>query len=378
MASEIEYEEKDVYIYLDFAKEIDDNIFDNEFFFRIANLDTPTPLVQLNESLFKGTYNNALGTNLFFEECKHPREKSLYEKQAPLSLQHKVSQNKILTLTPVKIPSKSKDIPAPASAVKISKKYDYDTLLKKLKNRSLNFEEMLAEDAAELENTPTVEKTLKKLDSKSKMLKNIEITEPVTLSAKDDDVEETLEKDVDIIKFKYEKLKRLARIPTKHVAEENCALDTEINKSKYELNCLKSQILKPSAAFLEEIKGINTETLEGTVDVSSSVLNGVIEPSSELYRKLTDSEKSKLLTMENMQNLSLSARYWVCLSQLQYIETKIINSSEDELQEKDQYGRTLQETATIYKELLSTLSFKINGPSKDISLIKVRNLDIEK
>lgn len=52
------------YIYLDFNGKLSSDVFQNEVFFRIANLHKKNPLVQVNDTLFKGS-NIDLLSNFF-------------------------------------------------------------------------------------------------------------------------------------------------------------------------------------------------------------------------------------------------------------------------------------------------------------------------
>lgn len=51
-----EYEEEEMYLYLDFKGRLPAETFNTEVFFNIANLDGKHPLVQLGQSLFYGNY----------------------------------------------------------------------------------------------------------------------------------------------------------------------------------------------------------------------------------------------------------------------------------------------------------------------------------
>lgn len=51
-----EYEEEEMYLYLDFKGRLPVETFNNEVFFNIANLDGKHPLVQLGQSVFHGKF----------------------------------------------------------------------------------------------------------------------------------------------------------------------------------------------------------------------------------------------------------------------------------------------------------------------------------
>lgn len=48
-------DKKNNYIYLDFNGKLSSDTFQNEVFLRIANLHKQNPLVQVNDTLFKGS-----------------------------------------------------------------------------------------------------------------------------------------------------------------------------------------------------------------------------------------------------------------------------------------------------------------------------------
>lgn len=48
--------EKDIYLYLDFAGHVKQDVLAEPVHLQIANLDKENPLVQLNERVFKGEF----------------------------------------------------------------------------------------------------------------------------------------------------------------------------------------------------------------------------------------------------------------------------------------------------------------------------------
>lgn len=52
----MEYEEDEVYLYLDFKGRLPAETFNTEIFFNITNLNTKHPVVQLGQSVFYGSY----------------------------------------------------------------------------------------------------------------------------------------------------------------------------------------------------------------------------------------------------------------------------------------------------------------------------------
>lgn len=46
--------EEETLVFLDFTDKLPSDILKSKVFFRVANLDTPNPLVQVNDLIFKG------------------------------------------------------------------------------------------------------------------------------------------------------------------------------------------------------------------------------------------------------------------------------------------------------------------------------------
>lgn len=131
--------------------------------------------------------------------------------------------------------------------------------------------------------------------------------------------------------------------------------------------------MQPSEAFkTEQFLEINENTLPNCIDIDRCVLYGILKPST-ISHHLTESEKNAVLTIENFDNLSLSARYYVINEYVLKLEKYMKNLSEDQLQQKDEYARTPIETLEIYKKLRETLSRRITEIKFGMSVVEEEN-----
>lgn len=119
-------------------------------------------------------------------------------------------------------------------------------------------------------------------------------------------------------------------------------------------------MLQPSDAFRSEpdIK-FEEETLSDHVDINRCVLYGILKPSTVFPRILTSEERKVVFTIDNFDNLSLSGRFYVINDFVNKLEQQLENMSDDQLQQRDTFGRTPVETLDIYKGLRDCLSRKI-------------------
>ncbi|XP_044756284.1 uncharacterized protein LOC123314901 [Coccinella septempunctata] len=363
---------KETLLYMEFDQKVKDYLFDDKIFFRMARLEE-SPLVQFNNHLFKGEYKSCLGTNLFFSDCDNSSSHNLFELGSSMKLKHQATQCKVLELKPVRIPSDMAELPQPIHDIKINKRYDYKTLLKKFAYGSLNLKEDLAVVPREKDPQP--------IEQEQKREKGQDVCKPelskAVLKTKGQKVSSKVEKQsdsaseggtqsnkpkkadfivVDILTFKLEKLKKLSLRPTRRKKEfepvEECE---EKYKEAYAYNSLKCSIMKPSDYFRTISEKFNEKTLVGAVDVDRSVLQGVIDNSPNFHRVLSEEEKSALMSIKNFENLSMPARYIVIKSHLEHLESTIPTLLKDELFEKDSHGRTIRETIKIYKRLLRVI-----------------------
>ncbi|CAH1954682.1 unnamed protein product [Acanthoscelides obtectus] len=128
---------KEKYVYLDFNGKIDGDVLKKQFFFCMANLDKTNPLVQVNDFLFKGTYDHAIGTNLFFDTEDNTEVGDAFHKVASIKAKLIVKQTEVLNLKPVKVSPRKIELEHDLRSLTYNFEWDYKTLLDKLENGTL-------------------------------------------------------------------------------------------------------------------------------------------------------------------------------------------------------------------------------------------------
>lgn len=206
---------------------------------------------------FLGEYKSCIGTNIFFSNHEKPQQENIFEIEGLIKLKHEATQMKMIDLKPVKIPSNLSELPQPPHDVKIKKRNEYKSLLKKMADGSLKFEDDLTivpretncysandpeKHQEEKGNIHKKQRTKIERGRGTKMINNekqlpgsFRSGVPVK-KAKKIDV-------VDILAYKHEKLRRLAMIPTKRKKElEPPANCDEKYKKAYAYNSLKCTV----------------------------------------------------------------------------------------------------------------------------------------
>lgn len=95
------------------------------------------------------------------------------------------------------------------------------------------------------------------------------------------------------------------------------------------------------------------------IDINRCILYGLLKPSKASPRVLTLAERTAVLNLQNFDNLSLAARYYVINRLIVNMENQLAAMSEEQLKQKDEYERTLLDTLKIYKKLSSSLSKRL-------------------
>ncbi|KAJ8968836.1 hypothetical protein NQ317_005304 [Molorchus minor] len=339
------------YAFLDFNGTLSSDVFDKEFYFRIANLHKNNPLVQVNDNVFKGVYDYSVGTNLFFEEIEGDLPPpNAFEKQGPIYLRHILSEMKVINLKAVKIPQQRAVVSKEDTKFDLNLDWDYNELLEKLENGSLHIGDIVKTGSGTT--VDMVEEDDQVIDSEVISSQMETYTNPPSPVEQEENVLENIVP-VKMLELEYEKLSALARRPVKRAASpelvEKC--DTQYEEA-YEYHNIERQILQPSDAFrIEKVTEINESILNDCVDIDRCVLYGIIPPSTLFPRILSKKEKEKLLTLENFENLSLAARYFVLQNHVQDLENYVKTAPKDLLTEQDEFHRTPLQTLEIYKKL---------------------------
>lgn len=134
------------------------------------------------------------------------------------------------------------------------------------------------------------------------------------------------------------------------------------------------QILQQSHAFrTETIPELNEKTLMKCIDINRCILYGLLKPSNESPRILNPTERTAVLNLQNFDNLSLAARYYVINSLIEKMEKQLQYMPDKQLQQKDEYDRTLMDTLNIYKILSRSLSKRLNEINLTVSELMVND-----
>lgn len=149
-------EEEEMYLYLDFDGRLSQDFFTEEdIFFKAVGLDQKHPVIQIGQCVFTGrtainnikvsliqtaiitgTYQDAIGTNVFFEEDPNSEPSTnIFEKTPEFRLRYLTKQFKTLNLRWAKIPEEAELPIDPKELRDLKFKEDYETLLQKLEKR---------------------------------------------------------------------------------------------------------------------------------------------------------------------------------------------------------------------------------------------------
>lgn len=233
--------ENELYLFLDFGANIKSDMFEAPIHLQIANLHKENPLVQLNDRLFKGTFDNAMGTNIFFESCEAQIKPNAYSRKAPFDLNYITFQNKVLNLEPVKIKPKKPELPKEQLEIQYNLKWDYATLLKKWDDGTLELKDLVKGD----KDIPPKEKVKDvsedERDNEYEEDSSVESELPEKHKKNPIESDEKLEKELQIA---YEKLKLLAQRPVKRKTDEEKVQECEDKYKKLcELHNIQRQVI---------------------------------------------------------------------------------------------------------------------------------------
>lgn len=297
---------------------------------------------------FLGSYDECVGTNLFFEEIENPPMRTnIFEKDTPIRLKPYLNQTKIIKLKQVKLPRKASTSKQYKESVVLNLNQEYNTILEKLEQGVLNIE-----DLAYREPEPHLDEHFNDLiyepheDTSTEPEKEIE----TLLDILEDRSRTTL------LEAKYERLKRLVRRPVKRMKAPDLVEDPAPEyRSSFEYHNLERQVCQSSDAFRTVSGPIVEKSFVGGVYIDRCVLQGLIPASNDLNRVLSKEEQRKVFTIDNFENLSLPARYLVLKRCVSQIEELIEGSSADELKETDENGRTIGDICDIFRKLIRAL-----------------------
>ncbi|CAG9822912.1 unnamed protein product [Phaedon cochleariae] len=370
------------FIYLDFNGKLSLDSFKKEVFIRIANLHTSNPIVQVNDSVFRGIFEHSMGTNLFFKTSVGSSQVcDAFMKRGPVLLDCVLAESKVLNLKQVKIPPRKVKIPRELSKIEYNLDWDYNTLLTKFADGSLRIQDIVKK---EFHDQVLVQEDIieNEDDSDEEEMDTVheEVVQELPLEEEyftQSSIEKQLEEE-------YEKLKSLAMKPMRQAILEECVENSEMNDKKaYEYHNLKcqvrSQVLKPCDFFRQEpVSNINNTTLSNCVDIDRCVVYGLLPKCSHHPREMSQVERDRILTLENFDNLSIAARYYVLNKQVEDLETYIKTLPETEACQGDEYGRTPLETLDIYRQLRGDVRKRIEDIKVSLEEEKENDEDREK
>lgn len=307
---------------------------------------------QLQTFLFilLGAYDEAIGTNMFFEEVEDPPLKTnLFEKDTPIQLRPTLTQTKLLRLKQVKLP---RNVTAGNKQSKenihLNLNQDYKILLDKLQHNLVELDE-LAHKIENKENDnedETVYEERREDDTFLGPAKEID-TYLGTLNNKSSNA---------LLEAKYEKLKRLARRPVHRIQEaeevEECDLQY---KNAFEYHNLERQICQSSDYFRTVSGAVIDQSFTGGIDLDRCILHGLIRGDDNANRILTKEEQSKVFSLTNLENLSIPMRYLLLKQCISNIENLIETTSFEQLHERDKDGKTIIDICNIFRRLVSAL-----------------------
>ncbi|XP_030752015.1 uncharacterized protein LOC115879363 isoform X2 [Sitophilus oryzae] len=201
-----EANKKEIFVYLDFDGKLPTEFLKSKMFIRIADLQTKNPLVQVNDMVFKGTYEHSIGTNMFFTKSQTDIADKPFQPVSGCSLELLNLQTKVLNCKQMRVLSENREMPQKNNKIQYNFNWDYKELLKKFEDGTLDLKDMISKDEysedekqeSEIENEEIEDTVVDKL--------NEEHTSE-ELAIKPDEIE------TNRLRHAYENLMMLARKP---------------------------------------------------------------------------------------------------------------------------------------------------------------------
>ncbi|XP_018331347.1 uncharacterized protein LOC108741156 [Agrilus planipennis] len=365
----MEYEEKEIYLFLDFKGVLPPTTFKrNKMFFKMINLDSDTPLVQLDDVLYKGKYSDTIGTNVFFEEVEEDGREAL-DKPTPIRLKHLLNQTKLLEMERVKLPDNM--LPTDENnCVKVKFDCDYKLVLDKISNGSFRIEDYVVENVhseSEDEESATVENKIISIHSNDDTPKQINLASQaneITRSpAQNKPTEASNATITDSSVVKHKEIEQI------YIKEEESSYNQSLNalrraaqeplhiQQKHEMIQISPDLkfnvnLLPYAAIdlllqnmsLEEITlKTNMDSFYGFFDSKSIIKHGALKP----FHKI--SEINELLNINNFENLGIIGKLCVLMQYLRAEEQHLKEMPKEELLKVDSFGYTLLQRHELLK-----------------------------
>ncbi|KAF2893897.1 hypothetical protein ILUMI_12274 [Ignelater luminosus] len=388
-----EYEEQDVYVLLDFqGKDSSRLLKQPNIYFRMLNLNESKPVVEIGEDIYEGTYDDAVGTNVYFEECEDPPpNQNAFEAITPITLNYLLKQTKILKMEKIGIKAKPVMNMNPTEMVDINIKDDYRVLLEKYENNKLNIEEYVVdekiseEDSEDKISSDKSDEEEQPEEWKSTQLPARQSSVPEWYSSNGDQVKSKPEP-TDPTYLKYIKLQRIAEQPTKH---KKIIENIEDNKNEPPLWSLpKNDFITWKNLIMQKVEqqqinlDINKDKVEDFVDIKDSIKAGIIAPSNANPRVFTKEEKQELLSFKNFINVSPLMKLIMLEDYVRLEKAAIEQMTPEQLNEMSEDDCTVQEKFKLLEnfkdELKGYILLRLQDESndteqlqKDIDLLKL-------
>ncbi|XP_053696215.1 uncharacterized protein LOC128743628 [Sabethes cyaneus] len=108
-----DYIEEEMLLFVDFEKFTSrDELIDQNVKIKVVGIETETPIIQVNNDLYQGSYDFALGTNVFLEEDAEAKAKAdpLYSPDPPRIFKYYGQGNKVLKMQRIFVTPKTEVI----------------------------------------------------------------------------------------------------------------------------------------------------------------------------------------------------------------------------------------------------------------------------
>ncbi|KAF5273467.1 hypothetical protein FQA39_LY07484 [Lamprigera yunnana] len=375
-------EKQETYVLLNFqGKDMTKLLKQTSIYFRMLNLNEPKPIIEVGDDIFEGVYEDAVGTNIFFEEVEIPRPRTnLFEgDETPITLEYFLKQSKILRLTQIGTKPKVVINQSPINTVHVDITDDYRILLEKYVNDTLNIENYVVNKACL--NDDSVDDTLSphsdEEEVEEKAILQPELSKVDTLTKQQTQIPKWYSSAVDCdmprensIYLKYLKLQEIAKQPVKHVTEQEINQDDQFEQPLHSVPNNNFIIWKNMMMRVVEQQTINLDVnkykIEDFVDIENSVKLGIIESSDVLSRTYTKYEKQKLFSFKNFINLSPLMKLVVLQDCLQFEKAEIENMNDEQANIKCEDGCTPKERVILLNDFKEELKSYILNRIKDI------------
>lgn len=222
---------------------------------------------------------------------------------------------------------------------------DYQSVLKKLKNRTLNIEDIIKHDTADappkIENVSNSFESLDSTDNivEKKSVNNIEA--PVVTEVKCASTNGQLGK-----------LRNLSKTPLKGMPSDGkMEIDHILSKNSTKNFLILKQMYLQNLSYKDINFEIDIEHIEEHIDIEKSISDGVVNKSYNL----SENDLNKLVSMQNFNNLSVLLQLAFLKEQLKLTKQKLLEMTKEESKILDEYGRTAKDKYRMLKTFAKDL-----------------------